>query len=47
MEEDSGTEGVPRRPETSIPYSQPTILDAHRPLGPVTGYEELNRTMVK
>ena len=47
MENDSDSEGVSRRPDTSIPWNWPTILDASRPLGDVTGYEELTQAMLE
>ena len=37
-EDNSDSEGVSRRPDTSIPWSQQTIPDAGRLLGDVTGY---------
>ena len=40
IEDDLDSEGVPRRPDTSIPY-------AGRPLADVTGYEELNKAMLE
>ena len=47
MEDDWDSEGVSRRPDTSIPLSQQKIPDAGRPLGDVTGYEELNQGMLE
>ena len=47
MENDSDSEGVSRRPDTSIPWSRQTIPDASRPLGDVTGYEEHNQAMLE
>ena len=47
MENDSDLEGVFRLPDTSIPWSQHRIPDAGRPLGNVTGYEELNQAMLE
>ena len=47
MADDSDSEGVPRRPDTSIPWNRQTIPDAGRPLGDVTGYEELNQAMLE
>ena len=46
MEDDADSEGVPRRPYTSIPWNRQTIPDAGRPLGDVIGYEELNQAML-
>ena len=46
MENDAYPAGVSRKPDTSIPWSQQTIPDASRPLGDVTGYEELNQAML-
>ena len=46
MEDDSDSAGVSRQPDTSIPWSRQTIPDAGRPLGDVTGYEELNQAML-
>ena len=46
MENDSESEGVSRRPDTSIPWSQQTIPDAGRPLGDVNGYEKLNKALL-
>ena len=47
MEYDSDSEGVSRRPDTLISWSRQMIPDAGRPLGAVTGYEELNQTMLE
>ena len=46
MEDDSDSAGVSRQPDTSISWSRQTIPDAGRPLGDVTGYEELNQAML-
>ena len=46
MEDDSDSAGVSRQPNTLIPWSRQTIPDARRPLGDVTGYEELNQAML-
>ena len=47
MEDDSDSEGVSRRPDISIPWSRQTMPDAGRPLGDVTGYDELNQAMLE
>ena len=47
MEDNSYSEGVSRRLDTSISWSRQTIPDAGRPLGDVTGYEELNQAMLE
>ena len=47
MEKDSDSEGVSRRPDTSIPWNRQTIPDAGRPIGDVTGYEEHNQAMLE
>ena len=47
MEDDSDSEGISRRPDTSIPWNWQTIPDTGRPLGDVTGYGELNQAMLE
>ena len=47
MEDDSDSEGVSLRPDTSIPWKWQTIPDSGRPLGDVTSYEELNQAMLE
>ena len=47
MEDDSDSEGVSRRPDTSIPWSRQTIPVAGKPPGDVTGYEELSQAMLE
>jgi len=46
IEHDSDSEDVSRRPDKSIPWSRQTIPGAGRPLGDVTGYEELNQAIL-
>jgi hypothetical protein len=46
IEHDSDSEDVSRHPDKSIPCSQQTIPDAGKPIGDVTGYEELNQAML-
>ena len=46
MDNDSDSADVSQQPDTSIPWSRQTIPDAGRPLGDVTGYEELNKAML-
>ena len=43
MDNDSDSADVSQQPDTSIPWSRQTIPDAGRPLGDVTGYEDLNQ----
>lgn len=45
IEHDSDSEDVSRHEDKSIPCSQQTIPDAGKPIGDVTGYEELNQAM--
>ena len=47
MEDDSDSEGGFRRPDISIPWNRQMIPDAGRPLGDVTGYEELNQALLE
>ena len=47
MEDDVDSEGVARQPDTSIPWNRQTIPDAGRPLGDVTGSEELYQAMLE
>ena len=46
MADDSDSKGIFRRPDTSIRGSQRIIRDPGRPLGTVTGYQELNQAML-
>ena len=43
----SASLGVFRQLDTFIPWSRQIIPDAGRPLGDVTGYEELDQTMIE